>query len=451
MDPLALAAVALVVALAVLAADEWRVGLSACDITPEEPIFLAGYANRDHPFERVESRLSAKAMALQDSDGHRAVLVTADILGFSGAFTEGVWAEVERRTELGRAQVLLNPSHTHTGPMLRLDPTPRGRQSAEDAERSHRYTRGLQTKLVALIEAALPDMAPARLSWGRGVAHHVMNRREWTPTGVRLGVNPRGLADRSVPVLRVDDAAGSPRAVVYGSACHNTTLGPRHYFVCADWAGYSQAILEGRHEGAQAMFTIGCAGDANPYPRDALEHSLRHGMALADEVSRVLGTELTPVRGPLTTLLETIDLPLEAAPPREEAARLAESGPGWARFTAGSLVELYDRGETPPTHYTTPTALWQFGQDLTLVGLSGEVPVDYVTGIDAALGHHRLWISAYCNDVYGYLPSQSILRDGGYEARGLYAGAVGNFAAAAEEALVAQVRSLAARAGRVVE
>ena len=72
---------------------------------------------------------------------------------------------------------------------------------------------------------AAERLEPARLSWGSGVVDFVMNRREFTPDGIILGVNPRGLADRSVPVLRVDAADGKPRAVLFGAATHNTTLG----------------------------------------------------------------------------------------------------------------------------------------------------------------------------------------------------------------------------------
>ena len=89
------------------------------------------------------------------------------------------------------------------------------------------------------------------------------------------------------------------------------------------------------------------------------------------------------------------------------------------------MLALLERGEKLPTHYTCPFTVWHFGQDLTLVGLPGEVVVDYVPLLEKALGPNRLWFAAYCNDVFGYLPSARVLAEGGYETRGLYAGSTG--------------------------
>ena len=79
--------------------------------------------------------------------------------------------------------------------------------------------------------------------------------------------------------------------------------------------------------------------------------------------------------------------------------------------------------ETIPAQALKPA----IGSDLTLIGLSGEVVVDYVSMIEKALGPNQLWIAAYCNDVYGYLPSARVIAEGGYETRGLYSGGAGFF------------------------
>lgn len=429
--------------------EEWKVGLAAARITPEEPVFLAGYASRNKPSEGIAGHLFAKALALQDARGGRAVLVTSDVIGFSAEVGEPICERIMEKTGLPRARVLLSASHTHTGPTLGTDPSIGGPGREEDRARTAAYTRRLQDRIVELAVEALGKLQPARLSWGWGLVHIPVNRREFTPRGVILGVNPRGPVDRTVPVLRVDDPSGKLRAVLFQCACHCTTATGQIYEISGDYAGYAQEHVETAHPGVQAMFMAGCGGDANPYPRGTLDLAREHGATLGREVCRVLGGRLQPVRGPLRAEFARVPLPFEPARSPEELRKAAQSGPGYQREVHRRRLEILERGEKPPDHYPAPTAVWQFGSDLTLVALSGEVVVEYALRLERTLGPLGLWVAAYCNDVFGYVPSARILEEGGYETRGTYYGAPGIFSRDVEEVLVAAVRDLAEKAGRV--
>jgi hypothetical protein len=375
------------------------------------------------------------------------VLITSDLIGFRAAVAEPICERIQEKTGLRREQILISSSHTHTGPTLSLDESPREGRSAEDARRTAAYTRRLQDKVVELAERALKQREPARLSWGVGVVHFPMNRRQFTPNGVILGANPRGLADRTVPVLRIDGAAGQPLAVVFGAAVHNTTLRPRNYEICGDYAGFAQLLVEAKYPGAQAMFVLGCAGDADPYPYGTMELAREHGTTLGTEVCRILETKLQPVRGPLRIAFDRVDLPLQKLS-RAELEPLAAQPRGVHPGVAREMLAVLDKGETLPAHYRCPIAVWQFGDDLTLVGLSGEVVVDYVIMLEHVLGPKPLWLAAYCNDVFGYLPSARVLDEGGYETRGIYAGGPGFFDRTAQDVLVAKVKELASAVRR---
>jgi hypothetical protein len=427
---------------------DWKVGLAQVRITPEQPVFLSGYASRNHPYEKVTTDLFAKALALEDQEGHVAVLVTTDLIGLSAAEAEPVCERLGKEAGLKREQILLSSSHIHTGPALSLDSKPSENRGPGDQQRTVAYTRHLQDRLVEVVVRALAQRQPVRLSWGSGVANFVMNRREFTPNGVILGVNPRGPADRTVPVLRIDGADGKPRAILFGAATHNTTLTDTCYEVCGDYAGFAQTYVEEHHPGAQAMFVLGCAGDSNPYPRGTMDLARAHGAELGKEVCRVLEGKLQPVRGPLKIAFDQVDLPLQAPPPRADLERQAARKGSIQAWVARQMLDRLERGEKLPTTYSCPVTVWQFGKDLTLVGLSGEVVVDYVAMLEKALGPNRLWPVAYCNDVFGYLPSARVLAEGGYETRGLYSGGIGLFAPEAQDVLVAKVRELAGKAGR---
>jgi hypothetical protein len=222
-----------------------------------------------------------------------------------------------------------------------------------------------------------------------------------------------------VPLVRVDSPDGKLRAVLFGAGVHNTTLGGENDRLCGDYAGFAEEYLQ-RELGVPALFVLGCAGDANPYPRGTMEITRRHGVTLAKEVRRVLDGKLRPIRGPLKI----------------------------AFGSAALLLAMLNKGETPPSEYACPFTVWQFGEDLTLVALPGEVVIDYLLLLEKALGPNQLWVIAYSNDVFGYLPSARVLEEGGYETRGLYAGGAGYFAPEAEDVVVSKVVELARQAGR---
>lgn len=433
--------------------EAWLIGLAETDITPAEPVFLAGYANRNRPNDGVTAHLRAKALALKDQNGHRAVILTTDLIGLTAEVAEPVCERIMKATGLERADILINSSHTHTGPMLTTSREPTEKMDAAQAARQAAYTEELQEKLAQVAIQALESCdQPARLSQATGMVHFVMNRREFTTDrGVILGVNPRGPADRSVPMLRLTATDGELLGVLFQAACHNTTLGGDFYQITGDYAGYSQEVIEARHPGTKALFMIGCGGDANPYPRGKLEMSQAHGQALGDEVNRLLADQVAwkPVAGPLTTRFDHAKLPLQPIPDGKALAELKlKPGTSWQAFVAGEIERRRAAGETIPQTYRAPFSVWQFGGDLTLVGLSGEVVVDYVFRLERELGPTRLWIAAYCHDVYGYLPSARVVSEGGYETRGLYAGGIGFFKPEAEDVVAATILRLARDAGR---
>ncbi len=425
---------------------ELQIGLARAKITPEEPIRMAGYASRDKPSEGVLTDLYAKAMAFEDGSGECAVLLTADVIGYNAKVADFICGQIMEKTNLERRQILLSPSHTHTGPVIGISGATSYGLAGEQAECVHRYGERLAGQLAELAARALADLEPAKLSWGVGVTNIVMNRREFTERGIRLGFNPRGYVDRSVPVLRVDGADGKLRALVFGCACHNTTLTGKHYQLSGDYAGFAQQYVEQQHPEVQAMFMIGCAGSANPYPRGTVEAAEQNGRSLGTEVCRVASEKLAPVRGPLRAEFKRADLPLQPVPPRDQLEEMIK-GPGYIAFNARQMLEALDAGESLPTEYSAPLAVWQFGDDLTLVALSGEVVNGYVPLLEVALGPRKLWIAAYANDCFGYLPTARVLAEGGYETRCLYT-EPGFFTPEAEGVVLAEVRQMAAEVGR---
>jgi neutral ceramidase len=430
----------------VLAAD-FQAGVAQVKITPPPAFWMSGYAARTHPSEGVYQDLWAKALALRDAGGHQAVVVTTDLIGLPGVLSDEVASRVRARFGVERATLVLNASHTHCGPAVRKNLAVLYEFNEEDRKRVDAYGDELVDRLVEVVGKALEGLAPARLSVGHGSVGFAVNRREPTPEGVKIGVNPSGPVDHDVPVLKVVTRDGSLKAVLFGYACHNTTLGGDFYQIGGDYAGFAQAEIERAHPGAIALFMMLCGGDQNPNPRGTLEHARRYGEALAAEVGRVLGTALLPVRPPIRTALEVVSLDF-APHAREVFEREATSPDKFHQRRARLMLAAYDEGR-PVRQASFPVQAIRLGRELTLVALAGEPVVDYALRAKRELAGGNLIVAGYCHDVLCYIPSRRVLQEGGYEAVDsmIYYGQPGPFTETVEDRVMAAVHEVAKRVG----
>jgi hypothetical protein len=400
----------------------WKAGAAAVRITPDQPLVLLGYPDRAGPFTSVAEDIWAKALAIEDPQGHKAVIVTADLVGFQAhTTTDPVCERLVKRTGLPRECFLFNASHTHTGPVVSLDPqrainVGHAAMSEADARRTVAYTHALQDKLTGVVMEALGKLNPTTLSWGSGEVGFPVSRRMPTPDGVIMAPNRDGVVDRTVPVLRVDGADGKLVAVLFGASCHNVAAGGQNV-IHGDFAGVAQAAIEEKHPGAVALFLQGCGADANPQPTGSIAIAEAHGKTLAGEVERVLSGNLQGVSGTLSTKLATAKLPLE--PLNRETVKPYLSLPNFQARQAAHMQDLLKAGQSLLTLYDAPIAAWRIGDDLTLVALPGEPVAEYVGLLRASVGVRNLWVAGYDNDCFGYLPTAKVVREGGHEAIGI--------------------------------
>ncbi len=422
----AAALVGLAVMVSPIRAEGWKAGVAQVDITPDQPVWMAGYAARKAPSEGVILPIHAKALALNDGQGRTIVWITADLIGFRRELSERIAAKLKEHYGLERSQVALFASHTHTGPLVNpgidrlnaygIDPdAPTSRNNTD-------YVRTLETKVVAVVGQALDRLQPVTASFGVGHAGFATNRREKTDSGYKLGVNPDGPTDRSVPVLRVSNMEGKSLAIVFGYACHNTTLGGEILDLSGDYAGFAQEQIEADNPGAVALFVTGCAGDANPQPRGTIDLARQHGRSLAAAVSAVLDGTMQDLSGTIRTAMA--EPAVHFAGPTDRASyekRLDEPNSSRQAHARRMLARL-DANEPIETEHPYPIQAFALGDGLTMVALAGEVVVDYAKRLQHELGGEgrALWVAAYANDVFGYIPSVRVLHEGGYEGGDAY-------------------------------
>jgi hypothetical protein len=392
----------------------WKAGVAGVEITPGEYLWMRGYGGRTHPADGKISSLWAKALSLEDASGQRAVLITMDVCGLPKGMSDTIRNRLNRNYDLEKSQIILSFSHTHSGPFLR-DPSgyKSYRLSPAEIEKIERYSDWLEDQIVGLAAKSLQSRVPVRIFSGTGVARFAVNRRNNVESALDPLKIPSGPVDHSVPVIKITGLSGEVLAVVFGYACHSTTLGL--YQWSGDYPGFAQAALEEAFPGSVAMFFAGCGSDQNPLPRRTVSYARQYGKTLAASVEAVLNEPMRELESRLVTGYIETKLPYSTLPSREELERLAKESKGTTQEWYKRLLADVNNGRSLQSGYPDyPLQIWRIGKQ-TLVTLGGEVVVDYSLRLKQLLGEDLI-VMAYANDYDpGYIPSVRVLREGGYE------------------------------------
>ena len=350
----------------------WRAGVARTTITPEGSYWMAGYASRKWPSEGTLQDLYAKAIAIDDANDSRIVIVTMDLLVITKKMSDSICTRVKQEYDLPKSRLLLNCSHTHCGPEVRLYREQVHNIPSVFAKKMHEYVKTLEDKLVGLVGAAIEKQRPAHLSISQSNAKFAVNRRnnrEADVVALRKDRKLKGPVDHAVPVMQVCDQDGKTIAILFGYACHNTVLSfyetsgdcagfaqqyieeshpGAFYETCGDYAGFAQQYIEESHPGAQAMFVMGAGGDQNPLPRRRVEYVRQYGKALAAAVEQALAKPQRAVDGSLHTARSDAQLEFQPHADRDALKRQSESKNQYQRWKANYILSELDAGREIP-------------------------------------------------------------------------------------------------------
>lgn len=278
-----------------------RVGFGSGRITPDVPVFLAGFAARIEPATGVHDELEARAVMIE-RDEQRLLLVVCDLLGMSPEVARDVRRAVATALDLPLERVLTASTHTHTGPSVLRGgevlgwPTPEG------------YEGHLLDGCVTAARAAVAAAEPAALFCAR------------RPLPAAVSMNRRGLPyDPTFAVLDARRPDGSSVALVANVGVHPVALGAHCLQVSSDWVGPFHAAVTAATGGGSILLQ-GALGDVNPTePRRHDDHGDHHhaaqiGQGVADAVLGILG-DLELVTGPFGgAISRTIQAPVGTTP-----------------------------------------------------------------------------------------------------------------------------------------
>ncbi|MBK9390709.1 MAG: neutral/alkaline non-lysosomal ceramidase N-terminal domain-containing protein [Bacteroidetes bacterium] len=423
----------------------WKAGLARTVITPKEPMWMAGYASRDHESEGVLTDLWIKVLAIQDAKGKKAVLITSDLLGFPAKMSDNIRNQLAVKYGLTRSQIILSCSHTHTGPVLDgalYDIYP---LDAHKREVIRNYSSNLEKKIVELTGEALSKMAPAKIFSQNGVTRFQVNRRNNTEATINQANDLKGPNDYAVPVLKVTDRENNLIAVAFGYSCHATVL--NFYLYSGDYPGFAQLELEKLYPSTTAMFFQGAGADQNPLPRRTVPLAKQYGKELAAAVDRVLNEDMKELEPSLSTAYSEVDLKFAAPPSKEELIKIENEAKGFEKSWATNQLKYLKNNGHLLSSYPYPLQVWKLG-DQPIMSFGGELVVEYALEMKKIFGPET-FIIGYANEDMAYIPSETILQEGGYEGESsmrVY-GLPGKWETGIEASIINEMKRLAAKAG----
>ena len=400
-----------------------KVGISSVNITPPIGVPMAGYSARMGSAKEIHDDLYAKAIVFSDKDT-KAALVRCDLIGLERNFVEETRRLIESETGIDRNNIMITCTHTHSGPITdSLIPD-------LDA-----WMKVLSRKIKGAVVAANRNLKEAKIGFNRGsVEGIVINRRK-----------PGGPVDTEVGIIRIDDLAGNPMAILINYACHAVVLGPDNLLISADYPGFVMNFVE-RNLGVPALFVNGACGDINPldkltvmrqkrkediYDRHGgtFEEAKRLGNMIGAEAVKVfLGTE-TENDLELKVASREIKIPLVDLPSIDELKRMLEENENLFRKLvsekdaaqayriamliqyARSIIKYVESGEN-----VRPTEIQVFRiGDGGLIALPGEIFVEIGLDIKKKSGLKHTLICELANDAIGYIPTREAFKEPGYE------------------------------------
>ncbi len=392
-----------------------KAGFALIDITPDHPVWMVGYASRDHQSEGVYQNLRAGAIALSHRGG-AALLLTSDIIGHSLAFAAETKALIADATGLLPNQIILTATHTHCAPFFYGWGMPGEVETDWAAE--------FQSKLIEVSLRAMKDLATARVQFTRGSSTFGVNRR--TPDGkggILFKANPDGPIDRDLDTLWFIDPDGEIRGTFTVYGCHATCRG--EYLLGGDYPGFLCREMTKQTE-APAFFAMGCSGNIRP---DFMSDNGFRGAEIEEiqEVGERMTREILQSLGNRREIdIKTVDvatavhrLPYAKLPGKRKLEKVIDGEDKNLKIWANHFLDRLSNGPLPKS-CPQEIQILSLNPEFRLVFIGGEILTEIGLHLKEAFAPATTVTVGYSNGLIAYVPGRETYDLGGYEVEGSY-------------------------------
>lgn len=400
---------------------------------------MAGYYSRREARGVLDS-LYATCLYLSSDEGSWA-LIGCDLIGIDDQYIKDIKGLIEKRTGLGESAVMINCTHTHTGPHVRLSRGEKRTQKLGGPDGD--YINMLTRKLADVVQMAMDSEEESDLKWGKGYEGDISFIRRFlmkdgsVKTNPGVGnpdiIKPVGEITTEVGVLSVKQKGGK-NILVVNFALHPDITGGEYF--SADYPGHLRTALKAWDPGLEVLYINGAAGDINHIDAmnpgrtsRGLDYSRSVGRVLAGEVIKIC-QRLKPLERGLaknnigsSRIFVQVPLRKVSEEERQPAQRLVDSfhRGEWDTKSMSDVADLagaYQTLNLVEKGGDTRLELQALSVgDMVFQGVPGELFSDIGRRIVKVSPFGKTYISALTNGSAGYFPTSQAFDEGGYESK----------------------------------
>lgn len=438
-------------------------------ITPDQPVFQGGFAARTQKSTGVNDDVFVKTILLQADKSM--LIITLDVTGGDRSFVHGIKNILNEKFDLKADEILINFSHSHASVKLTgEDQELRNGYYSIDQEQyindqwmmansaDIRYYNQVKDKIVHLVAHCFEHAEEGTLQWTKGSSSISVSRRLMTEEGIKWAPNYDADIDRDLFVLKLENAKGELKGILFSHGCHPTCMGPQ-YLISAEFVGHACRLLEGAYEGTTAAFMQGCAAEIKPmkgadgdrFKQCTIQEMQGAGVDFADEVKHVLETgAFKPVKAHFRTqLLNTRLLVDPLSLPEYEEMLQEETREVYRKFIRRSMRVINEGNAKDDLHIYI--MIWELDEETQIIALEGEISTQYSLMIKKLFPDKTTIVLGYSNGLPTYIPTRQILQERGYEAEAYKMNRLrGPFVPEIEDIIIGQIAEAGFQLGKKI-
>jgi len=244
-----------------------RVGVAAIEIEADDSMPIAG-SILPRFVKGQEGKLRATAFLVARGQEPPVAVVSCDVLFVTRDFVDPALAEIERRTGIPAANVMVHATHTHHAPST---------SRVHGYDRCEPFVERLRAAIVQAVIDAKARLAETTFSFALGQENTVgSNSRLMLGDGTIYwggprddAVGPTGPFDPDLPVLAFRDASGKLQAMLFGHSTHTIGALGGNVRSPAFYGMVAQALET--ELGGTAAFLEGASGSTHSLGKPAKE------------------------------------------------------------------------------------------------------------------------------------------------------------------------------------